>query len=151
MKFHLALFGFVVFVLASPRPASACECIGVQGPFLRPGDKGIVATGRVVNIRVGNSTASPSADVEITEGFLNARSGTRITIYNAFGNCAYLLRQGEEYLFATEVVDHPGGIWVDNPPGSQAVTLCGRTKVLNSPEGQKMLAAIREERRRLRK
>jgi hypothetical protein len=139
----------LTLVLLAPHVASACECIGVQGPFLRPGDKGIVATGRVMNIRVGNSTASAAADVEITEGFLNARSGTRITVYNAFGTCAYRLRQGEEYLFATEVVDHSGGLWGNNPAGSQAVTLCGRTKVLNSPEGQKMLAAIREERRRV--
>lgn len=136
--------------LLTPNVSEACECIGVQGPFVQRGDKGIVAVARVVSVRSGNSTQVPAADVEITEGFLNAKSGSRVTIYTAFGNCAYPLRNGEEYVLATDFVKAADGFWGNIPPRSQAVSTCGRTRMLNSPEGQRMLAAIREEVRRVR-
>jgi len=81
--------------------------------------------------------AVPLLTVEITESVLNVSSGIRITIYNAFGNCAYPIRVGEMYLVATDYVEAPDGLWVDLPARSQAVGLSGPTKVLNSPEGRK--------------
>jgi hypothetical protein len=152
MKFDL-VFILVGLALAVPTPASACRCTVSDGPLLRSGNKGIVATGRVIEVRPPDESGIISADIEITEPFLNARADTRVVVYTHAGEqiaCGWpRLQQGEDYLLVTDYVAAKGSLWRSLPTPSQIIWLCGRTQVLNSPQGQKMLAAIREEKRRV--
>ena len=139
----------LLFTLLVPKLALACECITLQGPLIKPGSNGIVATAQVVDVRPPDydGTGLIAAELEITEGFLNATAGTHLKVYTKWSEaaCGYpSLQNGQELLVFTDYVEANDLTWPRLPVPNHVIGLCG-TKVLDSPEGQKSLAEIREE------
>jgi hypothetical protein len=157
IRYDVVLLRVLLVLIAAllvPHVASACDCIKLKGPIIRPGSKAIVATARVIRVGAADQSGLVSADIEIREAFLNTRVGRRVTVYTRWDEaaCGYPhLRQGEDYLIITDYIEAKASMWRTLPTPNHTVGLCGGTKVLNTPEGQKMLAAIREEKARDRR
>jgi hypothetical protein len=137
------------------RNASACECLTSEPFAIQPASKAVVAIGRVTEIRPVDPDGwyAKAVVVEVTEGLRNANPGETITFYTSAQDaaCAYRFTTGVLYVIESIHVDAPDlpllppGV----PQGSQLVNRCGKTRELETPEGQQALAEIRQVIRRL--
>jgi len=147
----LILFAVVIGI---PRAASACECVAT--PFaIRPESKAVLAIGTVREIRPVDPDGwyAKAVLVEISEGLRNADKVKTMTFYTSaqVSACGYSFTAGRQYVIAATAVDDlssaeiPSGV----PPHSQLINRCGATRELDTPEGRKELADIREELKRV--
>lgn len=165
---RLVFLTVVALVVMFPRAVSACTCVvDPDKPFaIQPASKGVFAIGTVKQIRSEANPGFHAIVVEITEPILNASAGDVITFLTRTSDeaCGYSgFSPGGRYVIESSyfvpAAPSPDPIdrkvleelWGGVPAGSHIVWRCGKTRPLNTPEGDKALGEIREAVRQLRR